>query len=251
VKLNTDDAVLVENVTKTFKYNKPKGLPNILKSLTHQYSDNRLVALENISFNVSKGETLGIIGVNASGKTTLLRIIAGIYKPDFGNIHVAGKLAPLLQIGVGFHSELTASENITMSAMLYGFSKEKIKEIINPVIEFAELQEFVNMRLKHFSSGMKARLAFSIAMQIDPDILLVDEILAVGDLAFREKSLNAFLSFKEKKKTILYTTHALGSLAKYCDRVLLLDKGKLITVGQPRDVIKTYRERLHLKDDNE
>ena len=230
--------VIVENITKTFDLKKPSGVSSLLENPTHTKLNGRLVALDDISFSVSRGEMFGIIGTNGSGKTTLLRIISGIYHPDKGNVKVNGRLAPLLQIGTGFHNELIASENIILSGMLSGMSKDDIKGKIDDVIEFAELQEFANMKLKYYSSGMRARLAFATALQINPEILLVDEILSVGDMAFREKSYKAFLSFKESGKTILYSTHNLNILPKLCDRVLLIHNGKMIMIGKSEQVIE-------------
>lgn len=240
-----ETALSVENVSKIFKLKKQHA---ILEVQPTSYVDDKLVALDKISFEVPKGEMLGIIGLNGSGKTTLLRIIAGIYKPDSGSVHLKGRLGPLLHIGTGFHNELTASENIIISGLLLGIPKPEIKKKVNDIIEFAGLQEFTNMKLKHFSSGMRARLAFSVAIQIDPDILLVDEILSVGDIAFRDKSFNAFLSFKNKGKTIVYTTHNLEILPRICDRVLLLDHGKMIMIGEPVEVIKKYKEMVKPKE---
>jgi len=237
-----DYAVSVQNLTKTFRYHRPSISSKLLNYQSSQFSADRLVALEDVSFHVSMGEILGIIGLNGSGKTTLLRTIAGVYLPDSGNITTTGKIAPLIQIGVGFHNELTAPENIIISGMLYGFSKREIEKKIEPIIEFAELQDFFEMPLKHYSAGMKARLSFSLAMQIDPDIILVDEALSVGDISFRKKSFNAFLDFKKRKKTILFATHILNVLPKLCERVLLLDKGRMVVLGNPDEVIQKYRE---------
>ena len=234
--------IVVENVTKRFSLNKPHGLVHYLRSYHQEGKKTKLVALDKISFNVSKGEILGIIGLNGSGKTTLLRIIAGIYQPDEGRVSVNRRLAPLLHIGTGFHNELVASENIILSGMLYGFTKAEITNKIDDILELAELQEFSEMKLKYYSSGMRARLAFSSAMQIDPDILLVDEILAVGDISFREKSFKEFLSLKERGKTVIYSTHNLVTLPKLCDRVLLIHRGKPISIGSPDDVIKEYKK---------
>lgn len=233
-------AVSVQNVTKTFYYHRTSIALKLASNL-HKVS-NRLVALDDVSFNVMKGELLGIIGLNGSGKTTLLRTIAGIYMPDSGKITVSGKVAPLIQIGVGFHNELTASENIVISGMLYGLSKRDIQKKIKPIIEFAELEDFVDMQLKHYSTGMRSRLAFSLAMQIEPDIVLVDEVLSVGDISFRKKSFDAFLDFKKKGKTILFATHTLNVLPKLCDRILLLNKGRICAMGKPTDVIQKYKE---------
>jgi len=205
-------AITVENVSKMFKLKKSKNSPN----LTSNGNLDRFTALDNVSFSIQKGEMFGIIGLNGSGKTTILRIIAGIYEPDSGKVSYNGKLAPLLHIGLGFSQELAAEDNIVISGMLAGLTKNEIKKRVNKIIEFAELEKFREMKLKHYSSGMRARLAFSTALQIDHDILLVDEILAVGDIAFTKKSYNEFLSFKNKGKTIVYTTHSLDVPPEIC-----------------------------------
>jgi len=235
-------AVSVQNITKTFNYHRTSIASKLVNNPRQKFSENRLVALDDVSFDVMRGELLGIIGLNGSGKTTLLRTVAGIYLPDSGKITVTGKIAPLIQIGVGFHNELTASENIIISGMLYGFSKREIQQKIEPIIEFAELQDFVDMQLKHYSAGMRARLSFSLAMQIEPDIILVDEVLSVGDISFRKKSFNAFLDFKKKGKTILFASHSLSILPKLCDKVLLLNRGRKVTLDKPDEVIQKYRE---------
>ncbi len=235
-----DIAIIVKNVSKSFKIEKPKGISNIIKGVINQNSRKSILALDNISFSVPKGEILTIIGKNGSGKTTLLRTIADVYKPSQGSIQVNGSLSPLMQLGAGFQPELNAKENIIINGMLLGFSKKSMEEKISDIIQFAELEKFYDLKLKQFSTGMRARLAFSIAMQINPDVLLVDEILSVGDLNFRKKSFECFLDLKKKKKTILYTTHNLGKISEFTDRVLLLDKGKQIMIGKPGEVIEKY-----------
>lgn len=237
-------AIEVDNITKIFRLNKPEGLIQALKNLGTK--PDTFAALDNISFTVSKGEVLGIIGKNGSGKTTLLRTIAGIYRPNSGHVHNHGSMAPLLQIGTGFQEELNAIENIVISGMFFGIPKSRIKEKVENIIEYAELERFSNTKLKHFSTGMRARLAFSTAIQMDPDILLVDEILAVGDMSFRKKSFEKFLSFKEKGKTILFTTHNLDAIEQISNRVLLLDMGKVISLDTPEKSIKKYHEILNL-----
>ena len=233
----TDD-IVVKNVSKVFR---------VSSKFSSNKENNLIYALNDISFEVKKGEILGIIGLNGSGKTTLLRTISGVYKPNKGEIKVYGKLAPLLQIGVGFRNEITAEENITMYGMLLGLSKKNIKNEITSILEFAELKEFRKMKLRQFSAGMRTRLAFSTAMQIDADIFLIDEILAVGDLAFREKSQESFKKLKEQNKTIIHTTHNLGAVEEFSDRVLLLDKGKQIGIGEPKEMIKKYKEIISHK----
>ena len=235
--------IIAENMSKSFTLKRTKSvfgkLGDISKGRAKQKS---ILALDKISFEVHKGEMLGIIGRNGSGKTTLLRMIAGVYLPDEGSIKVNGLMAPLLQIGTGFHPELNAQENIIMYGMLLGMTKDQIKQKVGTIVEFADLEDFSEMKLKNYSTGMRARLGFSTALQVNPDILLVDEILSVGDAVFRKKSFDAFLNFKKNKKTILYATHNLSNLKELCDRVLLIHHGKLVTIGKPDDVIKKYQE---------
>ena len=238
-------AIRVNNVSKSFKLDRP-WRPKLSLKTKKNYSSTQqnktLIALDKITFTVLKGEILGIIGLNGSGKTTLLRIIAGIYQPNTGSVEVNGRLSPLMQIGAGFQGDLPAKENIIINGMLLGLSKSQIEKKVDKIIEYAELKKFPNLILKHYSSGMKARLAFATAMQVDPDILLVDEILSVGDKNFKEKSYETFLSFKKKNKTILMATHNLGNLSQICDRLLLLYKGKKVMIGLPEEVLKKYRE---------
>ena len=235
-------AVIVKNVKKTFGFKKSSGSSNLKNLNNTRFLNGKIIALEDISFNASKGEVFGIIGLNGSGKTTLLRTVGGIYLPDSGKVSVNGIIAPLLQIGTGFRNELVAKDNIVMYGMLLGMSKSEIKSKIDTIIDFAELKEFSNMKLMHYSSGMKTRLAFSTALQVNPDILLVDEVLSVGDIAFREKSFNEFISFKKSGKTILFTSHNLKAISDLCDRVLLLHKGKMVAIGEPQEIIKQYQD---------
>jgi ABC-type polysaccharide/polyol phosphate transport system ATPase subunit len=207
-----------------------------------RHNNKWLIVLDDVSFQIKAGEMFGIIGDNGSGKTTLLRILAGIYEPDSGVITIKGKLSPLLHMGTGFHKELVAEENIVISGMLMGIPKKEMKQKVEKIIKFAELEDFTYMKLKHYSAGMRARLAFSAAIETEPDILLVDEILSVGDIGFRKKSLERFLEFKKKGHTILYTTHSLNSVSRYCDRALLLDKGKIVMIGKASETVEKYRE---------
>jgi len=234
-------AVTVSNVSKTFKIDQRKGFSNILNSKKNSQTK-YLTALDNISFEVTKGEVLGVIGLNGSGKSTLLRIIAGVYKPDIGTVKVNGMQSPLLQLGAGFQGEFNARENIILNGMLLGISKSEIEDKVDSIIQFAELEKFLNLNLKHFSTGMRARLGFAIAVQVNPDILLLDEILSVGDRIFREKSYEMIISFKKNSKTILHATHNLDKLSELSDRVLLLHKGKCIMLEEPKEVIKKYKE---------
>ena len=173
-----------------------------------------------------------------------MRIIAGIIDPDSGTIEVNGKLAPLLQLGVGFNPELIARENILLYGLLLGFRKDEILNKVEDIINFAELQHFTSMKLKHYSTGMKLRLALATAFQVNPDIILLDEVLAVGDIKFRKKSMNAFLSFKEQGKTIVFTTHSLYMLS-ISDRTLFIDKGRIVSIGDSKEIAKEYEKFMN------
>ncbi len=236
-----NSAIQLKNISKTFNIVNTRSIFS-KSSNSNSKELKSLKAIDNVSFEVSKGEILGIIGVNGSGKSTLLRIIAGIYKPDSGSIVVNGRISPLLQLGVGFHKELNAQENIIMSSLLMGFSKSFIERKVEDIIRYAELEKFRKLELKHYSTGMKARLGFATSMIIYPDIFLIDEILSVGDKNFREKSYQSFKELKNKNKTILLTTHSFKNLTELADRVLLIEKGKIIKIGKPDEVIKEYMD---------
>ena len=236
----SEDIIELRRINKFFQYNQKK-----LKVKSTNFSpDNLIKALKDISFSIKKGEVFSIIGSNGSGKTTLLRIIGGIIEPDSGSVEVKGKLAPLLQLGVGFHPELIARENILLYGLLLGFKKDEILNKVEDIINFAELREFTSLKLKHYSTGMKLRLALATAFQVDPDIILLDEVLAVGDIKFRKKSMNAFLSYKKQGKTIVFTTHSLHMLS-ISDRTLFIDKGKIINIGDPKEIAKEYEKFMN------
>ena len=182
----------------------------------------------------------GIIGRNGSGKTTLLRIISNIYRPDSGSVELKGSVIPLLALGLGFHPELTAIANIIQSSILFGFNKKDISKRIDDIIKFAGLEKFADTKLKNFSSGMQMRLAFSTAIQVDPDILLLDEVFAVGDLNFQKKCFDTFMSFKKRGKAIIFVSHDMAPIKNFCDRVLFLKKGKVDTIGTPDEAISAY-----------
>jgi ABC-type polysaccharide/polyol phosphate transport system ATPase subunit len=233
----SENVIELQNVSKSFQMEKAGQKSTFFKIISKK---TKISALDNVSLSVKKGEVLGIIGNNGSGKTTLLRTIAGIYQADSGKIKINGKIAPLLHIGTGFNKELNAKENITISGLLLGLKRAEIEKRVPKIIQYAELEKFSQMPLKHYSTGMKARLAFSLALQADSDIMLIDEILSVGDKKFREKSFESFLSFKNKGKTILLVTHNIGSKLKIADRVLLMEKGKVSMIGNPEEVIQKY-----------
>jgi ABC-type polysaccharide/polyol phosphate transport system ATPase subunit len=199
-------------------------------------------ALQDVTFSVQQGEFFGISGPNGSGKSTLLRILAGIYVPDRGHVRVRGLLSPFIELGVGFNLELNARDNIRINGTLAGLTTRQLGQKFDDILEFSELERFVDQKLKNYSSGMLMRLAYSIAIQIPFDILLLDEVLAVGDESFQAKCFASFERFKEGGKTVVLVTHALDLLDRFCDRVLLLDHGVVRNVGPPDDVIEEYRQ---------
>jgi lipopolysaccharide transport system ATP-binding protein len=201
-------------------------------------------ALKHISFDVPHGSTTGIIGRNGSGKSTILKLIAGVYTPTSGRLHISGSIAPLIELGAGFHAELTGRENILVNGLLLGLSKREILEIQEQIIAFAEIGDFIDTPVKQYSSGMYMRLGFAVATAVDPDILLIDEILAVGDAGFREKCLRRIQSFRDRGKTILLVSHDQDLVRKFCDRVLLVHKGELLADGAPDEVIARYEELI-------
>lgn len=243
----SQSSIKLKNVSKTFTFKSENKLQSKIPSIFSKTRSIKITALNNITLDIHKGEFVAIIGRNGSGKTTLLRTIAGIYTPDSGKIIINGTLSPLLQISTGFHHELDAKENILLSGLLMGMEKNDIIQKTNDIIKYAELEKFVGMKLKHYSTGMRSRLAFSLALQLDSEILLIDEILSVGDKEFREKSFESFLSFKKENKTIVLVTHNLGLPSKIADRVILMDNGKILSVGTSEEVIKKYTSKL--KDD--
>jgi lipopolysaccharide transport system ATP-binding protein len=240
-------AIKVENVEKSFRIFREKKqsifhLVTSFNETTRGYE--KLKVLDGISFEVKKGEMVGIIGRNGSGKTTLLKLVSGVLHPDKGTILRNGKITPFLEIGVGFNGELSARENIIIYGIILGFSKKVIQNKVDEIIKYAELERFIDTKLKHFSSGMYARLAFATAVQVDPEIMLVDEVLSVGHAAFQKKSSETFKEFIQKEKTILFISHDLSSVRNLCDRVLVLDKGKIAHAGNPDSAIEFYQNLL-------
>lgn len=248
----TEDVIKLSNVTKTFVL-KNSLISKILSGNLHgKTKSTKIVALDNVSFSVSKGEIFGIIGRNGSGKTSLMRVISGLYRQDSGSVLVHGKMTPLLQMGLGFQNEFNALDNIVTYGMLLGFKKSEIKKRSDEIIEFAELKKFSDMKLKHYSSGMRSRLAFATMIQVQSDILLMDEPLSAGDYMFKQKCSDIMSQFKKRGKTILFTTHSKRMLSKVCDRVMLLDQGKVVTIGKPDEVYAMYTKtkKRHKKYSN-
>ncbi|MFO8061876.1 MAG: ABC transporter ATP-binding protein [bacterium] len=229
----------VDNITK--KFNIRYGLAGSLEDLFTPPEKKQTTALENISFTVSKGECVGLIGPNGSGKTTLLKVLSGVTKPTSGQYSMQGRIGPLIQIGAGFHPELTGLENIYLYGSILGMSRKEIDDKKDEIIEFAEISKFLNTPVKKYSSGMFIRLAFSVAIHIDPEILLIDEVLAVGDYYFRKKSLDKIESLLGDV-TIIFVSHNLDQVSRICDRTILLLDGKIEKNASTNDVIKYYAE---------
>jgi ABC-type polysaccharide/polyol phosphate transport system ATPase subunit len=199
-----------------------------------------LRAVEDVSVDIAQGEFFGIVGRNGSGKSTLLKCLAGIYDTDSGRIAVAGRVAPFIELGVGFNPELTARDNVFINAVMLGLSRRQATERFDPIVEFAELEEYLDLKLKNYSSGMMVRLAFAVAIQVDADILLVDEVLAVGDAAFQSKCFAEFSRLKASGKTIVFVTHDMGTVELFCDRAMLLDRGRVVDLGEPASIARQY-----------
>lgn len=201
-------------------------------------------ALRDINFNLKKGDRLGILGLNGAGKSTLLKVIAGVLKPTEGNVNTKGKIVPLLELGAGFDKDYTGAENIYLYGAMLGYSKEFIREKYDEIVEFSELKDFINVPIKNYSSGMKARLGFSIATVVEPDILILDEVLSVGDAKFKKKSEKRIKDMFEKGVTVLFVSHSLAQVQSLCNRAILLEKGHLIADGSIDEVSELYSEKL-------
>lgn len=240
-------SVKVANISKWFFIAKDNS--NTLKSIFvnpfKKIEYRKFTALEDIDFEVKKGEFFGIIGRNGSGKSTLLKLIAGVYYPNLGNIGINGKIVPFLELGVGFNLELTGKENVYLNGAILGMTNKSIKEKYDEIFDFAEIREFSEVQLKHYSSGMMVRLAFSIAMQAEGDIYIMDEVLAVGDSSFQQKCIKKLEELVDKGKTIIFVSHDNASIAKYCNRVLYIKDHKVEMIGEPVEVISKYMNDLN------
>ena len=240
-----DIAIEVSHVTKQYKlYDKPMDRLKESLGLSRKKRYKEIYALKDVSFNVKRGECVGIIGTNGSGKSTILKIITGVLNPTEGSVAVRGRISALLELGAGFNQEYTGLENIYVNGTVMGFSREEVDARLNDIISFADIGDFINQPVKTYSSGMFVRLAFAVAINIDPEILIVDEALSVGDVFFQAKCYHKFEEFKKAGKTILFVSHDLGSVAKYCDRVVLLNKGHKETEGDSKRVIDIYKQIL-------
>jgi ABC-type polysaccharide/polyol phosphate transport system ATPase subunit len=237
-------AVVIDHVAKTFRL--PHQQYSTLKErVLHPWRSttyDELKALRDVDVTIRQGEFFGIVGRNGSGKSTLLKCLAGIYRPDAGRIEVHGRLSPFIELGVGFNPDLTARDNIIINAVMLGLSRKEARERFDRIIAFAELEEFVDLKLKNYSSGMAVRLGFSTAIQVDSDVLLVDEVLAVGDANFQQKCFEEFARLKDEGKSIVFVTHDMHSVERFCDRAMLVERGEVLEIGEPRAIARAYNE---------
>ncbi|MFS0555795.1 ABC transporter ATP-binding protein [Brevibacillus sp. 179-C9.3 HS] len=247
----TMDVIRINNVSKSFKIYKERN--STLKDRIIYRSKNRFElyhALDGVSLDIKKGETVGLLGRNGSGKSTLLKLLTGILYPNSGSIEMKGRVSSLLELGAGFHPDFTGRENIYMNASILGLNKREITKKLDEIIAFSELKEYIENPVRNYSSGMYMRLAFSVAIMVEPDILLIDEVLAVGDAAFQQKCMDQMLKLKRKGTTIVFVSHDLGAMQKLCDRVVWINKGKVIEEGPPRKIIDQYLMFLGDEENN-
>lgn len=248
--MDNDIAISVENVTMSFILNKEKvdNLKEyVIKLITRKLEYNKFDALKDINFQVKKGEHLAILGLNGAGKSTLLKTIVGVYKPTEGKVTKTGVIAPLLELGAGFDGNYSGKENIYLYGAILGYDRNYIESKFDEIIEFSELGDFINVPVKNYSSGMKARLGFSIATAVEPDILILDEVLSVGDAGFKKKSLAKVKSLFDKGVTVLFVSHSIEQVKAICDKAILLDHGAIIAQGDVLDVVKVYEEKTQKK----
>jgi ABC-type polysaccharide/polyol phosphate transport system ATPase subunit len=235
-------AIEVEDLHKSFRI-PTQRVDSLKERVVHPFSNaayRELHALDGVSFAIERGEFFGIVGRNGSGKSTLLKLLASIYRADSGKIRMAGRLAPFIELGVGFNVELSARENAVLNGVMMGLTPQESSERLDAVIDFAELGEFVDLKLKNYSSGMLVRLAFSLMLEVDADILLIDEVLAVGDASFQQKCADAFREMKASGKTIVLVTHEMATVEEYCDRAMLIAGGQIQYIGDPAEVGRRY-----------
>ena len=238
-------AVDVQHVAKRFRLYHERGTSlkeRLVKTRTSRYED--LWALKDVSFQVAEGETIGILGRNGSGKSTLLKTICGVLQPTDGQIMVRGKLAGLLELGAGFQAELSGRDNIYLNGSMLGLSKKEVDAVFDDIVEFAELEHFIDNQVKFYSSGMYVRLGFAVAVNVDPDILVIDEVLAVGDERFQDKCMDRIRQFQQQGRTIIFVSHSADQVRAICDRVVVLKEGRMVGVGAPGEAIRRFREGL-------
>lgn len=251
-----ESVIVVKNVSKNFKlpHQRKDSIKSIFTSALNLKSGGNSEtqhALENVSFEIKKGEFFGIVGRNGSGKSTLLKMLAGIYQPTKGSVTVSGKLVPFIELGVGFNPELTGRENVYLNGALLGFGRNEIEKMYDDIVTFAELERFMDQKLKNYSSGMQVRLAFSMAIRANADILLIDEVLAVGDADFQRKCFEYFKSLKKNRKTVVFVSHDMSAVENYCDRAVLIDKHRVVNTGSVGEVVEGYLKLFNDYSHNE
>lgn len=241
-KLSPTISIQVDKVSKLFRKQNQRTFKELIPALFgREKTFDSFWALKDISFEINKGETIGVIGPNGSGKSTLLKLLAGVSQPTEGKIKIQGKIAPLIELGAGFHPELTGRENVYLNGVILGMKRKEIDVKFKDIVDFAEIWEFIDQPVKHYSSGMYLRLAFAVAVHTDPDILLIDEILAVGDESFQKKCFKKMEEFKEKGVTIILVSHNLESVRQFAQKVIYIKKSRLIMFDNPEIVVKEYR----------
>lgn len=248
--MDKDTAISIKNVNMTFNLSKEK-VDNLkeyfIRLVTHRLEYKKFYALKDINIEVKKGEHLAILGLNGAGKSTLLKTIVGVYKPSEGTIEKSGVIAPLLELGAGFDPNYSGKENIYLYGAILGYDRHYIDSKYDEIVEFSELGHFIDVPVKNYSSGMRSRLGFSIATAVDPDILILDEVLSVGDAGFKKKSLAKVKSMFESGVTVLFVSHSIDQVKAICDKAILLEKGKIIAQGTTEEVIPVYEEKIKKK----
>ena len=252
------NAIEVTNASKIYRRYSRRRQFSTLKSALLSRSlirnlrpDETFAAVSDVTFSVPRGRTLGVIGRNGSGKSTLLKLVAGITKPTTGKVHVNGRISALIELGAGFHPEISGRENVFINGIMLGLSKREITSRFDEIVEFAEMRDFIDAPVKTYSSGMYMRLGFAVAINVDPDVLLVDEVLAVGDEGFTHKCLDKFAEFKRRGKTILLVTHSLGLVERFCDEALWMDGGRLQGIGDPKRVVGAYITEVEVGEERQ
>lgn len=250
-----DIAIKVDSVSKEFKlpHEKRSSVKSLFVNLFRgRTTYERQQVLKNVSLEINTGDFYGIVGRNGSGKSTLLKLLAGVYAPTKGHIHVNGKLTPFIELGVGFNPELTGRDNVYLNGALLGFSSKEIDSMYDDIVAFAELKKFMDQKLKNYSSGMQVRLAFSIAIQAKSDILLLDEVLAVGDAAFQQKCFDYFEDLKRRRQTVVFVSHDMGAVRRFCNKAVYISDGKITEEGTPSDIADLYAEaNIHVQDSSQ
>jgi ABC-type polysaccharide/polyol phosphate transport system ATPase subunit len=237
-----------KGVTKTFSFQNQKTFKEFLPALfMGEKTHNQFTALNDISFKINRGDTVGIIGPNGSGKSTILKLVAGVMSPNQGKVIVKGRVSPLIELGAGMHPELSGYENIYLNGAILGLKRNDIDRNIKSIIDFAEIEDFIHQPVKHYSTGMYMRLGFAIAIHVDPEILIVDEILAVGDAKFQEKCFKKMEEYKKSNTTILFVSHTLEQILKFCSKVMYINSSNLILIGDPKTVCQKYLDDQNKK----